>query len=127
MIHYFDKYLMNDSYFFNRPEEFIGKYIFKNNGSIGDFLGTITKINGPNRIFYHNELVDKDGYLSCRTIGLMCDNYDDVEKLLNIKKTIAEKRKNFQQELNAYRDKELVKIIEGYRPNQEDNIFVLSL
>ncbi len=134
MIKYIDEYLRDDYYFFTHSDEFIGKHIFKSNGSIGDYLGAITEIRGPNRIFYHNSYTNKNSYLAYRTIGLICDNMDDVQKLFAIKKVIYERNQKFQkevvakfqQEISSYKNAELRKIVENYDPKKNNRLSLYS-
>lgn len=125
MIKYIETYLKDD-YFFTNSNLFIGKHLFKNNGPIGEYLGVITQINGPNRIFYQHPTNREERYISYRTIGLICDSDEDVEKLLGIKKAINEKTKQFQKEISAFQKDQLGKIVENYDYSKHNfNTFIL--
>ena len=125
MIKYIETYLKDD-YFFTNSNLFIGKHLFKNNGPIGEYLGVITQINGPNRIFYQHPTNREETYISYRTIGIICDSDEDVEKLLGIKKAINEKTKQFQKEISAFQKDQLGKIVENYDYSKHNfNTFIL--
>jgi hypothetical protein len=98
----------------DKPEsELIGKYIFhKTKGgiplvgsleygdtNIGDYLGKVTEITGPNRVFYTNSEASTK-YVSLVGIGFVCDSDLEVQQIQSIKEQAFTKFKMYLTEIS---------------------------